>query len=48
MGLHEQALSLLDSLKGFKLPAAGQGCAVQLRVLALRSLGRWEEALEEL
>lgn len=48
MGLHEQALSLLDSLKGFKLPAPGQWCAVQLRVQALSALGRCEEALAEL
>ena len=48
MGLHEQALSLLDSLKGFRLPTPGPWSAVQLRIKALSALGRSEEALAEL
>ena len=48
MGLHEQALSLLDSLKGFRLPTPAPWSAVQLRIKALSALGRSEEALAEL
>ena len=48
MGLHEQALTLLDSMAGAMAQGVNPWPATQLRVKALSAIGRSEEALQEL
>ena len=48
MGLHEQALTLLDTMAGAMNQGVNPWPATQLRVQALSAIGRSEEALEEL